>query len=162
MPAGLLPDEGIGGQLQYILSSSISGVLPWQLRLFVNDIVPDNTTKLADLVEATWLGYNRASLDRSKWTLPSVADGCARSTWGTDPIEWTCHSTDHPTNYGVAYVDFTTGVIRWIQRFDDADLRPLEPNQRFQLLPVYTLTSAECGGIMVNQPKRRRSRRRSV
>lgn len=162
MSAGILPDEGIAAQMQYILSADIVGVLPWELMIWTNDYEPDNSTTLADLVEASWYGYSRASLDRSLWTVPTVLDGCARSTWGTDPLVWTVGSSTPVVNHGVAYVDRMAGVLRWVQRFDDADLRPTELGMQVKILPVYTLTSAECGsefGIFVSRPRPKKRRR---
>lgn len=144
MPPGILPNEGIGAQLEYILKSAISGVLPWELMFFVNDITPTAATVLADLVEASWSGYMRATLDRADWTTPTVDDGCAHSTWGTDAIVWYVTGGPTETNYGYALVDTMAGVIRCIQRFDDEDITPVVIGGQVTLLPEYTLTSAEC------------------
>jgi hypothetical protein len=145
MPAGLLPSEGIGAQLEYILSAPITGVLSWLLVLFVNDLVPDADTVFADLVEASWPGYSRLQLARDGWTTPTVWGGCATSTWGTEPLVYNVGPVSPGViNYGAAYFDGTTGLLRWVQRFDDADLFALVPGGQFSLLPTYTLTSAEC------------------
>ncbi|MCE5292093.1 MAG: hypothetical protein LLG14_23020 [Nocardiaceae bacterium] len=144
MPAGLLPDEGIAAQLEYILKASISGVLPWQLMLFVNDIVPTHATVLADLVEATFQGYARVNLTRSEWTTPTVHDGCAHSTWGSTVVTWYVNGGPTETIYGYAYVDASMGVIRLVQRLDAGDIRPVEIGGKVTMLPEYSLTSAEC------------------
>lgn len=144
MAAGLLPDEGIGDVLEYILQRSIAGVLPWTLILWVNDLIPDADTELADLVEATWGGYSRVTLDRATWTTPDVDHGCAHSTWGTTPQIWYVTGGPVETIYGYAYVDFTAGVLRFIQRLDDADIAPVSVGGKVTILPAFTLTSAEC------------------
>jgi len=95
MPDALLPDEGIGQQLECILQRTVSGVLPWNLMLWVNDIVPDTDIVLADLVEATFGGYSQVTLTRSDWTTPDVHDGCAHSTWMITPTVW--NVTSGPT-----------------------------------------------------------------
>jgi hypothetical protein len=148
MPAGLLPDEGIADQLYYILSAPIAGVLNWQLILWTNDYTPSFDTTFADLTEATWGGYSRMILDRSTWTPPDVNMGCATSTYGTDPISYTVTDGPEETNYGVAYLDPGSGVLRFVQRFDDADISPIEIGGQFSILPQYTLTSAACGTAM--------------
>jgi hypothetical protein len=160
VPPGLLPNEGIADQLSYIISAPISGVLPWELMLWTNDLVPDADTVLDDLEEAIWYGYHRVSMDRSTWTVPTVNDGCAYSTLGTDPIVWTNGSSGSVTNYGVAYVDESSGVLRWVQRFDDDDIRALAPGEKFTLLPVYTLTSAECPMVFAKRGLRAAQRRK--
>lgn len=144
MPAGLLPNEGIAAQLEYILKASISGVLPWELMFWVNDIEPDHDTVLADLQEATWSGYSRLTMDRANWTTPTVHDGCAHSTWGTEAVVWYVTGGPTETIYGYAYVDASAGVIRFVQRLDPEDIRPVEVGGKVLLLPAYTLTSAEC------------------
>jgi hypothetical protein len=146
MPAGLLPDEGIAKQLEYILSAPIAGELGWKLLFFVNDIIPTRATRLADLVEATWGGYVRLTMDRDRWTVPTVTNGCAKSTWGTQNVSWTCTDGKNQTNYGYAYLDWTRGVLRFVQRFDANDIRPVVTGDRVLILPTYTLTSAECAG----------------
>lgn len=144
MPAGLLPDEGIADQLSYILSRSISGVLPWQLMFWTNDIIPDSGTVLDDLVEATFGGYVRLTMDRDNWVIGTPSAGCVHATWGTTAQVWYCTAGPVETIYGYAYVDTSLGVIRFVQRFDDDDIAPLEVGGKILLLPEYTLTSAEC------------------
>jgi len=144
MPAGLLPNEGIGQQLECILSRSVAGVMPWQLILWVNDLVPDADTVLADLVEASFAGYFPVSMDRALWTTPAVAGGCAHSTWQAVPTVWFVTGGPVETIYGYAYVDATSGVVRFVQRLDSADIAPVEIGGKVSILPAYTLTSAEC------------------
>lgn len=161
MPAGVLPDEGIGAQLGYILSATITGVVDWQLILFTNDITVDASTVYADLTEATWAGYTRRTLARAMWTAPTVSDGCATSTYTTSPQVYSVGTVDPDTiNYGAAYYDPGGGVLRWCQRFDDADLNALTTGGQFQILPTYTLTSAACEAMMsAARPTARRKRK---
>lgn len=144
MPAGLLPNEGLADQLEYILKRSISGVLPWELMFWVNDIEVGPATVLADLVEASWEGYVRLTMDRSMWTPPTVSAGCAHSTWGEEAVEWFVLGGPIETLYGLAYVDASMGVLRFVQRFDEDDIREIEIGGKVLVLPEYTLTSAEC------------------
>lgn len=144
MAAGLLPDEGIADQLKYLLQSPISGVLPWQLRMWTNDLTPTAATVLGDLVEATFTGYTRLTMDRASWLIGEPADGCVHATWGAYAQTWYCTGGPVETIYGYAYVDASLEVIRFIQRFDDADIAELQIGGRILLLPEYTLRSAEC------------------
>lgn len=162
MPPGILPNEGIGDQLGYILRADIPGVLPWELLLWVNDLEPDADTVYADLTEASFYGYHRVSLDRDVWTVPSVNDGCATSYAGDVPITWTVESTEPQTIYGVAYLDQSAGVLRYVQRFDDEDIQVTEPGLKLRLLPQYTLTSAACGGLTVARRSRAAERRKGM
>lgn len=144
MPSGILPDEGIALQLECILKRTVAGISPWSLILWTNDITPTFATVLADLTEATFLGYTRVTLDRSTWTTPTVHDGCAHSTWGTDAIVWNVTGGPVETLYGYAMIDPTMNVIRFVQRFDAEDIAPIILGGKVLLLPEYTLTSAEC------------------
>lgn len=144
MADGVLPNEGIGALLEYQLSAPIPGVLPWELWFWVNDIVPDYTTVLADLIEASWGGYSRATLDRSGWSVPTVSAGCARSQWAADPLSWTVTSGPLETIYGYALVDRAVGVIRGIQRLADDDIQALVIGATVSIVPEFTLTSAAC------------------
>lgn len=144
MPAGLIPNEGLGPTLQELLGAVVPSVLPWELMFFVNDLVPDADTVLADLTEATWAGYMRLTLSRDLWTTPTVADGCAHSTFTTEATVWYVTGGPTETNYGYAFVDTTSGVIRFIQRFDDEDIEPVVIGGKVVMLPEYTYTSHEC------------------
>lgn len=144
MPAGLLPQEGIGDQLEYILRANISGVAPWQMIFFKNNVIPDENTVLADLEEADFGGYMRLTMTRATWTSPTLSGHCATSTWGSDAVVWSVTGGPPQTLYGYAYIDFTSGVIRFVQRFDDADISPIVVGGQITLLPQYTLTSAAC------------------
>lgn len=144
MPAGLLPSEGIGDLLEYMIKRAISGVLPWELRLFKNDLTPTPATVLADLTEANFGGYSRLTMTRATWTTPTVVSGCAHSNWDTVATVWDVTAGPSQTIYGYAYVDASLGVLRFIQRFDSGDIHPVVIGSKITLLPQITLTSAEC------------------
>lgn len=141
MPGAVLPNEGLPALLKYMLQSTISGVLPWELMLFTNDYTPDQGTTLADLTEATFSGYSRETLTRSIWTSPTVIDDHAVSTYGTTPIQWISSGGPTETPYGVGYVDVAAGVLRFVQRFEPADIRAVAPGGVLTFLPRLTLTT---------------------
>ena len=144
MPAAVIPNEGLGAQLLELLGKQAPGVLPWQLLFWVNDIEPDAGTVLADLEEATFGGYARLTLDRDEWTGLSVANGCAKVTWGMEPQIWYVTSGPVETIYGYAFLDPGYNVLRLVQRFDDADIEPIKLGGKVMMLPEYTLTSCAC------------------
>jgi hypothetical protein len=132
----VLPTEGLTDQLDYILSAPIPGVLDWMLVLFVNDLIPDESTVYADLEIATFNGFTPVQMNRSAWT-PAIIDGIhAVSTWGTSPKTWTCTSAPQPI-YGYAAVTMVSPVIRIVERF--ADTVPLVTGGTVGVLPRYTL-----------------------
>jgi hypothetical protein len=144
LAAAVLPDEGLGELLKYLVQVPIVGVVSWELWLWVNNIVPDHATELSMLVEATFGGYQRYTLPREDWTEPVVEGGCAHSTWGEDAIVWPVNATHGETVYGYALVDPSTSIIRLIQRFDPEDISPLVVGRPISMLPEFTLDSHEC------------------
>jgi hypothetical protein len=74
-----------------------------------------------------------------------VGSGCGTSTYTDSPQRWTVVDARGQTVYGWAMIDPTVGQLRFVQRFDDADIQPLEDGGVARLLPTLTLTSAACG-----------------
>lgn len=144
MAAGLIPTEGVGPTLLELLGAVPTPTLPWQMLLWQNDFLPTVAVTLVDLVECDFAGYNRLTLLRENWQTPTVSAGCAHSTWGTDPVVWDVVGGPVQTVFGYAYVEMLTGVLRFVQRFDDDDLTPILIPGTVSVLPEYTLTSAEC------------------
>ena len=116
MPGQVLPNEGLPDLLDYMIRATISGVLDWELMLFVNDIVPDQDTVYADLVEASLTGYSRVTLSRGTWTSPVIVSNRAVSTYGTTPISWSITGGSE-TVYGHALVTPSSPVIRFVERW---------------------------------------------
>lgn len=141
VPRAVLPNEGLSQQLADIVKTPISGRLPWQLLLWINDIVPTQTTVLADLHSASFSGYSEVTLTRSVWTDPVIDTNRAVSYWGTLPITWISSGGPTQTIYGYAMYDAALGVIRSVQRFFPADIRTVSPGGAFSLLPAYSLGS---------------------
>lgn len=160
MPEGIIPDEGLAGTLQRTLNPAGVSAGSWRLILWVNDLVPDAGTVVADLTPASWLGYSFVTLDQSKWTTPTVEDGCATAYYDTAPIVWWVTGGPTETNYGFALIDTGPNVLRFVQRFDSADLAPVVPGSRVVLLPTYTITSAACPGSMLTAARKTRRRKR--
>jgi hypothetical protein len=144
MPDGISPDEGITALLDYVLRADIPGVYPWQLMLWVNNYTPVAGTTLANLTEASFAGYARASLPREDWTPAVATAGCCSSEFGTSPIQWVCTGGPFETVYGYALVDATANKLRYVQRFDANDIRPVALGFPLTLRPRITLTSAPC------------------
>lgn len=144
MGMGFMPTVGVGDMLEYLIRLPVFGVVNWYLVLWTNDLEPDCDTVLADLTLATFTGYNAVELIRENWTVPTVGTCCAHSTYTTEPQVWYVTGGPVETIYGYAFVDPTTSKLRFIQRLDPADIAPIEIGGRVLLLPVFTLTSAEC------------------
>jgi len=144
MPPQIIPTEGIVQQHQWLLGVDTGISLPWKLLLWVNDFNPTTAVVLADLVEPSWTGYHRVLLDPTMYQSFTAVNGCSHCQWGSSPYIWYVTGGTMGTIYGWAAVDELAGVIRRIQRFDDDDIGPVVLGGQVLLLPVFTLTSAEC------------------
>lgn len=144
MPATIMPDEGLIQQHQDSLQIGISGRLPWRLMLWVNDLAVDFDTVLSDLVEASWVGYGRFTVDPTLWTGFTALHGCSHASWKLVPTEWAVTAGPLETVYGWAMIDEMAGLIRRVQRFEPSDIAPVAVGVPFLLLPRVTFTSAEC------------------
>lgn len=144
MPAAVLPNEGLASQLSDLLGRLLSAPLPWEVWLFVGGLVPAPTTVLSDLVEPTFLGYSRVTIQRTAWGVPVVAGGCAHSIHALSPYTWTATGGPSDEITGYAIVDPFAGKIKKAQRFEDADIFTIAPGGQYHLPIEYTLNSGEC------------------
>lgn len=133
------PNEGLPALLDYMLKDDVSGVGPWELILWTNDITPDQDTEYGDLTEATFTGYSSVTVTREDWTAAVIDSDVAVSTWGETPTTWT-NTGSEQTVYGYAMVTATSPVIRLIERF--ASPVVMGTNGILGLLPRVTLGTA--------------------
>jgi hypothetical protein len=106
--------------------------------LYVVDVVPDQDTTLADLVEASYPGY--AAVQVTTWTPSVLVEGSAAAY--ADPILWTRSSSGSPqVVYGYYVTAGLGGPLLW------AELRELGPitvqsaGDAVYLTPALTLAS---------------------
>jgi len=138
MPEGVVPDEGLARGLFWTLDNPDTQLDAWQLLLFVNDFTPGPSTTLADLVEPSWTSYVRAALIPAAWSEPTVSGNVATSEWGTDPVEFLNVSSATETVYGCAYWDPIFAVLRFAQRFESGDIRPIAAGESILIIPRFT------------------------
>ena len=138
MPDGLVPDAGLARGLTWTLDNPDTQLDAWQLLVWVNDLVPDAGTTLADLVEPSWSGYARVGLTPAQWSVPVVTDHVAESVWGTGPVEFANASGPTETVYGCAMYDPLFNVLRFVQRFDAGDVRPIAAGESVFVIPRFT------------------------
>lgn len=141
MANGIVPDEGLADELSAIVVNPATEFAAWSLLLWVNDYTPDESTTLADLTEASFTGYSRRSLIASQWQAPTVAAHLATAVWGTTPQVWTNGDSGDVTVYGCAYFDTVAGVLRFVERFDDADIVAVTPGGTIAVTPRFSLRS---------------------
>lgn len=160
MAEGMIPEEGLAGELTRLTNPAAMAGRVTRCVLWVNDLVPAPDVEVADLTLASFGGYSFFTLADSGWTAPDVAAGCAVSTAGTTALRWTVSDPAGQTVFGWAMIDIDGGVLRFVQRFDDLDIRPLEVGDVLTLLPQFTLTSHACSGVGFRAATARLKKRR--
>ena len=101
-----------------LLSYSLNKIAPGddvKLKLFKNDVTPDEDTVIGGLTEADTAGYAAIALAKADWTVASVGD----VTTAEQPQK-TFTLTGAGSHYGY-YITNTAGTgLLWAERFSDA------------------------------------------
>jgi len=108
--------EGLVEWWEYWTRDPLWDTLPWELRLFQNDLVPDADTVLADFVQSTFGGYSAVQLARDEWLFPSVVGDELVTTYTSSPQVWTA-STGGQLVYGYYLKPLMVGVATMCERF---------------------------------------------
>ena len=106
------------------------------LKLFSNDVTPDQNFAVASFVQATFTNYVAKTLTRTNWNAAATVANKAESSYGSSPLAWTCGATGQ-TIYGY-WVDNSQGspTLLWAERFSvarvlaDQDVLNLTPLRR--------------------------------
>ena len=135
----VVPNEGELVLLDYMLKDT-SVTADYILRLFQNDVTPDQSASDGTFTEATFTDYTSKTLGRATWNA-AVTNGSnkAESSYGSSPQSWTCGATGN-TIYGY-WVETTdvTPTILWAERF--ATSRVLADGDVLNITPKFTLSS---------------------
>lgn len=133
--------ERLPSLLDWMIRSPIVGAPDWQLMLFQNAIDPDCEVTISDLVECTFGGYARFTLNRTNWQPAQLLECCAYAVYGTVPLSW--------TNTGAAqqiagYAMLTPGD-NWLIGVQALSVPfMLGTLQTTSLRPQFTLTTGAC------------------
>jgi hypothetical protein len=139
-----VPDEGLALNLDTLIRAGLILDQPLELRLYVNDLVPQRTTVLANYTEASFGGYSRRVIERADWSPAAVAaDHVARIVRTAGAFTFT-PTTDGQTVYGCYLVDVDAGKVRWQGRF--ATPKVLVIGTPFQVNPVITARAVVTAG----------------
>ena len=101
-----------------LLSYSLNKIAPGddvKLKLFKNDVTPDEDTVIGGLTEADTAGYAAISLAKADWTVASVGD----VTTAEQPQK-TFTLTGAGDHYGYYITDEAGTGLLWAERFSDA------------------------------------------
>jgi hypothetical protein len=86
------------------------------LKLFVNNVTPDDTFVAASLTEMSTLGYAQKVLTKTSWvTTPGATGFPASSAYATQT--WTFTGGTAVTVYGYYYTDVTSGLLLAVELF---------------------------------------------
>lgn len=115
----VIPDEGKLKWLYWALCTAGGDLEDFTLRLFQNNITPDDDTVLADFTEATFGGYAAVAITRAAMGAPAISSHVAYSTKSVAPV-FTCTSGSAQTVYGWYLESNTSHKCVATQRFDAA------------------------------------------
>lgn len=87
-----------------------------QMKLFINNVVPDDNTVNATLTEMSTLGYVAKTLTKTAWTNTAGAVGFP-ATGVYAAQTWTFTAGTAVTVYGYWVIDVTTGLMLWVESF---------------------------------------------
>lgn len=144
MPDGVVPNEGLSRGLVWTLVNPDTQLMAWELVLYVNDLTPGADTVFADLVEPSWPEYVRVPLTPADWGVPVLDGDQMVSTWGVNPVEFHNASGATETVYGLGYYDPAFGVLRYAQRFDAGDTRPVAAGESVFVVPRFSRRGIPC------------------
>lgn len=90
-----------------------------KLRLYVNDVTPDDSSVAATFTEMSTLSYTEKALTKTSWTNTAGSSG-QPATGVYAEQTWTFDAGTPVTVYGYYVVDTTTGLLLWAERFTNA------------------------------------------
>jgi len=142
------------------LDTLLDGLDVWY-HLYVNDLIPDRTTSLGDLVEPDWDNYLPQQV--KTWTPSLIEDD--RATAYADPLEWTRGPGGTADQvYGYFTTNGQTGPLLWVERMcgqyalemvgDDqiAVVWPRYQGQQIPGEPCWQIGGLEIGGEVIPIP----------
>ena len=104
----VVPNEGETEMLGRVLDVDV------KLKLYVNDLIPEESHVLSDLTESTGSGYSDKTLATGSWSYDFDA-GDARASYPQQDFVF----TGGETVYGYYITDLAETLILWVERFSD-------------------------------------------
>lgn len=110
----IVPSAAEKTMLDFTLGVTVPG--NQTLKLFVNNVTPDDTTVEGGLTEMSTLSYAAKTLTKTSWTTVAGSSGQpATSTYATQT--WTFTPGTPVTVYGYYIIDSTSGKLLWVELF---------------------------------------------
>jgi membrane peptidoglycan carboxypeptidase len=122
-----------------MLKDALSSNEDYILKLFKNDVTPDQNFAVGSFTQADFTGYAAKTLTRTNWNAAVTVSNKAESSYGSAAQSWTCGTTGN-TIYGY-WVDNSQGspTLLWCERFSVS--RVLADGDVLNLTPKFTLNS---------------------
>jgi hypothetical protein len=132
----VIPSSGKLELLDKMLKDALSDDENYILKLFINDVIPNESSVVDTFVEANFTGYSSKTLTRAGWKAAAIVANKAQSNYSQQ--SWTCGLTGN-TVYGYYLIGSNSNVLLWAERFDSP--RVLVNTDTLNVTPVFTLNS---------------------
>lgn len=132
----VVPTVGELELLDKLLKDALAVNEDYTLKLYKNNVAPDENSLPATFTECDFSGYAEKTLSRASWSSAVTISGKATSQYPQQA--WTCGPTGN-TIYGYYILGSNSGVLLWAEKFSAS--RPVEDGDIFQLTPTFTLNS---------------------
>jgi hypothetical protein len=132
----VVPNVGEIELLDKMLKNALVTDENYTLKLFNNNVTPDQSFTASSFTEATFTGYVAKTLTRSGWGAAATVSNKAQSSYAQQ--SWTCGIVGD-TIYGYYVVGATSTVLLWAERFTTP--RTLGNTDILNVTPVFTLNS---------------------
>lgn len=110
----IVPTAAEKTMLDFTLGVTVPG--NQTLKLFVNNVTPDDTFVVANLTEMSTLGYAAKVLTKTSWVTVAGSTGQpATSTYAQQT--WTFTAGTPVTVYGYFVIDVTSTLLLWVELF---------------------------------------------
>lgn len=108
----------------------------YTMKLFTNNVTPNQLSVTGTFVEATFTGYSAKTLSRACWSAAVTVSNKAQSTY--DQQSWTCGATGQ-TIYGYYVIATNSSTLLWAEAFSTP--RTLFNTDVLNITPVFTFNS---------------------
>jgi hypothetical protein len=122
--------------LDKMLKDALTTDEDYTLKLFNNNVTPDQSSVAGTFTETAFTGYTAKTLTRTGWSAASTVSNKAQSSYSQQ--SWTCGATGD-TIYGYYVIGATSTTLLWAERF--ASPRVVANTDVLNVTPVFTFNS---------------------
>lgn len=132
----LTPSLGELQLLDKMLKDALSTDENYILKLYTNNITPQDNDQAGSYTEATFTNYLARTLTRVLWNASVQVSSKAETSYGPGPESWTCGATGQ-TVFGYYVTGSGSSVVLWAERFSTS--RVLADGDVLNITPKFTL-----------------------